>query len=261
MSCLRIVWHQQEPEWEKPDRNLELLTELAPLSGECDVWVLPEMFATGFTMNPNLAHSGSKSLNWMVELARERKMVVAGSLAFLSEMGPVNRFFWVQPDGILAYYDKRNLFELAGEPRYYKRGDTQLVLTFQGWKIALFVCYDLRFNTWMYRRKNFNYDLALVVANWPERRSRAWKTLLSARAIENQSFVLGVNRVGLDGNGLLYSGDSRLVGPLGESVFENKAFESGNSGATIDLGYLNEVRRRFPFWTGEIDEGTTIINQ
>jgi predicted amidohydrolase len=105
----------------------------------------------------------------------------------------------------------------------------------------------------MYRRPHFNYDLALVVANWPERRSRAWKTLLAARAIENQSSVLGVNRVGTDGNGLLYSGDSRLMGPLGESVFENNPFEVSNEKAEIDLAHLESLRRRFPFWTGGLD--------
>jgi predicted amidohydrolase len=253
MSRLRIVWHQQEPEWEKPDRNLEVLTAMAPLAGDCDVWVLPEMFATGFSMNPNSAKSGSKALEWMIEMAKDRKTVVAGSLAFISERGPVNRFFWVQPDGSQAFYDKRNLFALAGETKYYIPGDARHVLTFRGWKIALFVCYDLRFNAWMYRREKFNYDIAIIVANWPERRSRAWKTLLSARAIENQSFVLGVNRVGVDGNGLLYSGDSRLIGPLGEPIVEANPFEPGNSGATLELDYLIDIRRRFPFWTGDLD--------
>ena len=253
MSQLRIAWHQQNPEWENPDRNLKQLTAVAPQPGTCDVWVLPEMFATGFTMKTNLAASGVDALHWMQQLAKDRHFSVAGSLAFPAEQGPVNRFFWVNPDGRYTHYDKRNLFELAGEPNHYAAGNTRVLLSFQNWNIALFVCYDLRFGPWMYRRPHFNYDLALVVANWPERRSRAWKTLLSARAIENQAYVLGVNRVGTDGNGMLYSGDSRLLGPLGESVLENKAFEDSNARATLNLNELQEVRRRFPFWTGEID--------
>ncbi len=253
MSRLQIAWHQQDPEWERPDRNLSALSVLAPLAGECDVWVLPEMFATGFTMNPDMANSGLEALEWMHQMAKDRGMVLAGSLAFPGLDGPVNRFFWVAPDGSQMHYDKRNLFELAGETKQYKPGNTRLLFRYRGWNIALFVCYDLRFGGWMYRRPHFNYDLALVVANWPERRSRAWKTLLAARAIENQSYVLGVNRVGTDGNGLLYSGDSRLMGPLGESVFENNPFEVSNEKAEIDLAHLEALRRRFPFWTGGLD--------
>ena len=173
-----------------------------------------------------------------------------GSLAFGVGLDP----FLQNPDGKTIYYDKRNLFELAGETMHFIPGNKRILLSFRGWNIALFVCYDLRFGAWMYRRPHFNYDLAVVVANWPERRSRAWKTLLSARAIENQCYVLGVNRVGTDGNGLLYSGDSRLIGPLGDSVAENKPFEEANAEARLDLAELHEVRRRLPFWTGGIDD-------
>jgi len=254
MSVLRIAWHQQNPEWEKPEINLQTLTDVAPRLGECDVWILPEMFATGFTMNLEMAKSGLHALEWMKQMAKEREMVLAGSLAYPGAGGPVNRFFWVNSRGEAVHYDKRNLFELAGETKHFMAGNQRVLLSFRGWNIALFVCYDLRFGAWMYRRPHFNYDLALVVANWPERRSRAWKTLLSARAIENQCYVLGVNRVGTDGNGLLYSGDSRLIGPLGDSIIENKVFEAENGKAVIDLEELQEVRRRFPFWTGGLDE-------
>lgn len=254
MSVLQIAWHQQNPIWEQPELNLRALSAAAPREGECDVWILPEMFATGFSMNLEMANSGPQALDWMRQMAKERGMVLAGSLAYLAENGPVNRFFWVNPDGKTVYYDKRNLFELAGETAHFIPGNKRVLLSFRGWNIALFVCYDLRFGAWMYRRPHFNYDLALVVANWPERRSRAWKTLLSARAIENQCYVLGVNRVGTDGNGLLYSGDSRLIGPLGDSVAENNPFEEANAEARLDLAELHELRRRLPFWTGGIDE-------
>ena len=255
MSSLRIVWYQQDPVWEQPVQNLSELELAAPTRETCDVWVLPEMFASGFSMNPAVAGSGEMALEWMKKLANSRGYVVAGSLAYLEGAKMVNRFFWIEPQGEIAMYDKRNLFAFAEEDVHYTAGNARVMVHYKGWNIALFVCFDLRFGVWMYRRPKFNYDLALVVANWPERRSRAWKTLLAARAIENQSYVLGVNRSGKDGQGMLYSGDSRLVGPLGEVVELHQPFEVGNKKAELNLSHLISVRDRFPFWTGAIDEG------
>lgn len=255
MNSLRIVWHQQDPLWEQPDHNLSQLELAAPTAEACDVWILPEMFASGFSMNKRVAESGEMALEWMKNLAKTRGYVVAGSLAFLTGKKAVNRFFWVEPQGKVVLYDKRNLFAFAEEDLHYAPGNSRVMVHYKGWNIALFVCFDLRFGMWMYRRPQFNYDVALVVANWPERRSRAWKTLLAARAIENQSYVLGVNRSGKDGEGILYSGDSRLVGPLGDVMEFHRSFEVGNKCAELKLSQLISIRERFPFWTGAMDEG------
>lgn len=254
MSSLRIVWHQQAPIWEQPEQNLAQLELAAPPDETCDVWILPEMFASGFSMNPAVAESGEMALTWMKHLAKSRGYVVAGSLAFLIGNKAVNRFFWVEPQGKIVFYDKRNLFSFAKEDAHYSPGNERVMVRYKGWNIGLFVCYDLRFGVWMYRRPKFNYDLALVVANWPERRSRAWKTLLAARAIENQSYILGVNRSGKDGQGVLYSGDSQLMGPLGEIITSHQPFAVGNKSAELNLKHLISVRERFPFWTGGIDD-------
>jgi len=216
------------------------------------VVVLPEMFATGFSMRPELFAEtmDGETVQWMHRLARELRIILTGSLMIREGDAFYNRLLWVLPNGHMGHYDKRHLFGYAGEDQHYTPGRERFVASVNGWRVLCLVCYDLRFPVWsrqQYTESGYEYDAILYVANWPERRNTAWKTLLQARAIENQCYVIGVNRVGEDGNGIYHSGDSMVVDPLGEVLY-HKAHEEDQFTFTLDRDHLNAVREKLPFW-------------
>ncbi len=212
MANLRVSLVQTDLVWEDPAANCAALEEkLSDLAGKTDVIVLPEMFATGFSMTPNGAEIGKgPALQWMQLQANRLGVLVVGSLKVKHQNAFFNRLYAVHPDGTFTSYDKRHLFRMGAEHEFYQSGDKQVIVSYKGWNLALFICYDLRFPVWS-RNVGMAYDAAIYVANWPAPRANAWRTLLQARAIENLSYVIGVNRVGTDANALDYAGDSLLV--------------------------------------------------
>jgi omega-amidase len=216
------------------------------------VVILPEMFSTGFTMKPAaLAETmDGETVQWMKRMAIQKKIIVTGSIIIQEGGQFFNRLIWMQPDGNYGYYDKRHLFAYAEEDRYFSAGSQRLIASVNGWRINLLICYDLRFPVWSRQAANgaeeAEYDMLIYVANWPERRSTAWKTLLKARAIENQCYVIGVNRVGKDGNDLNYTGDSMVVDAMGEVLYE-KAHEEDVFTITLDKESLQAIRNKIPF--------------
>ena len=219
MEPLRVTLIQQALCWENRDANLrEFSALIAPLAGTTDLIVLPEMFTTGFTMAPQgvAEEMDGPSVVWMQEQAALTGAVLTGSLVIRDEGCYYNRLIWMYPNGEMCWYDKRHLFTLAGEHRHYRAGDQRLIAHWKGWRICPLVCYDLRFPVWS--RNDHAYDLLIYVANFPARRSYAWSQLLIARAIENQVYTLGVNRIGEDGNGHSYSGDSALIDYEGQVI-------------------------------------------
>lgn len=244
---LNITLLQSDMVWEDKQANLAHYEQLIAFAKDKEVVVLPEMFSTGFSMAPErLAEPMSgPSVQWMKNMARQHRCILTGSLIIENEGKYFNRLLWVQPDGNLGYYDKRHLFGYADEDKHYSPGERRLIAQVKGWRICLMVCYDLRFPVWS---RNFDnaYDVLIYVANWPERRSLAWKTLLQARAIENQSYVIGVNRVGKDGNDIIYSGDSSVFGPLGETIWQQH-LEAAVHTVTLDREKLLDTRSHYPF--------------
>lgn len=216
-----------------------------------DLIVFPEMFQTGFGMNTEkLAETmKGKSVQWLCEKARKYNAAVVASLMIVEEGKCFNRMVFVFPDGMVSHYDKRKLFTFSREEHYFHPGNEKVIVEYKGWKILLQVCYDLRFPE-IQRNKvdkgNYDYDLMINVANWPEQRITHWKTLLQARAIENQAYVIGVNRVGKAVNKLNYTGDSMVVSPLG-NVQKTKAFEEGVINDEIEAKILKETREKLPF--------------
>ncbi|HEU4632413.1 MAG TPA: nitrilase-related carbon-nitrogen hydrolase, partial [Flavisolibacter sp.] len=207
MSKLTITLIQADLRWEDKEANLKMLEEkINSIKGSTQVVVLPEMFSTGFSMKPEqLAETMEDStVQWMKKIAADKKIILTGSIIIKEAGNYYNRLLWMLPNGQFGQYDKRHLFAFAGEDQHYTGGTQRLIASVNGWKINLLVCYDLRFPAWARqqfdRNQDFEYDVLVYVANWPERRSIAWKTLLQARAIENQCYVIGVNRVGKDGN-------------------------------------------------------------
>jgi predicted amidohydrolase len=264
MSALTITTIQPDLLWEDKIANLRRLEEkILSIPGNPEVVVLPEMFSTGFSMRPEaLAEPmDGPAIGWMREIAARRKIILTGSLIIEAGGQFFNRLIWMLPNGQYGCYDKRHRFGFAGEDEHYTAGQKRLIASVNGWRILLLVCYDLRFPVWSRQTPDgiaaptvpptgepgLEYDCIVYVANWPERRSLAWKTLLQARAIENQSYVVGVNRVGNDGNNIAHSGDSMIIDPLGEILYHGSGKEEVHS-ETLRKEKLAEVRNRFPFW-------------
>ncbi len=250
MPDLTVSLLQAAPFWEDIPRNLDLFGEKIRALKKEQIVVLPEMFNTGFSMNAKeLAEKmDGPTVQWMKILARQQAVILTGSLIIEEKGHYFNRQLWVLPNGAIAYYDKRHLFSYAGEDQYYTAGKKRLVAQVKGWKIGLFICYDLRFPAWMRQGKEpgARYDLLIIGANWPDTRIAAWDTLLKARAIENQCFVAGVNRIGRDGYGLDYNGHSAFYDPLG-----NEIQGAGNRETCLQQVLKKEiitsVREKFPF--------------
>jgi omega-amidase len=257
MRPLTITLMQQELAWEDPETNRNRFRALIEsLEKPTQLVVLPEMFTTGFSMQPErwAESMDGPSVQWMKTVAAKNRIILTGSLMVKERDHYYNRMIWMLPNGSYGHYDKRHLFGYAGEDEHYAPGQKRVIASVNGWKVNLQVCYDLRFPVWARNRMiededgntGPEYDLLLYVANWPERRSTAWKTLLQARAIENQCFVAGVNRVGNDGNNVYHSGNSMLVDPLGEIV-HHVADKPDVSTFTLQPQKLEEVRSKLPF--------------
>jgi len=249
MPDLTVTLIQTELDWEDVAANLRRFDRLIDsLRVATDLIVLPEMFTTGFSMNAAaLAENmNGRAVGWLRETARRTAAAVVGSIIVVDAGRFYNRLCWASPDGELATYDKKHLFRYAGEDRVFAAGDAPILVTLKGWRIRPFVCYDLRFPVWT-RNTNRTYDLALFVANWPQRRAEHWKVLLQARAIENQSYVIGVNRIGTDGNGLYHSGDSSVIDPAGNILFRS-AHAPCIFTLSLERDRLDDYRQRFPAW-------------
>ena len=243
---LRVTLVQAELAWQDPAANRHrLAAHFRGLVGHTDLVVLPEMFSTGFSMAAaELAEDmDGPTIDWMREEAAALGCVIAGSLIVRDGGRCHNRLVWARPDGSLEHYDKRHLFRLAGEQEHYAAGSRRLVVALKGWRVCPMICYDLRFPVWS--RSRGDYDLLLYVANWPQRRALAWSTLLRARAIENQSYVVGVNRIGKDGNGTAYAGDSVALDFLGQPLSSEGGGDRVET-AVLDLESLRAYRESFP---------------
>jgi len=249
MQDLRVTLVQSGIEWHDPEANLARFGGLiGSLAEATDLVVLPEMFTTGFIMQARdyAEDMAGRTVTRLREWARNIDADIAGSLIVGEGGRYFNRLVWAKPDGRIVTYDKRHLFRMAGEQSVYSAGTGKPVIELRGWKLRPFICYDLRFPVWSRNVKN-EYDAAVFVANWPEQRARHWSALLRARAIENQCYVIGVNRVGTDGNGPAYAGGSTVIDYEGKAIFENKD-EEGARTVVLLYDLLDEYRSSFPAW-------------
>ena len=247
MENLRITLVQSSLFWEDKHANLKHFeTLLKPLAKQTDLIVLPEMFTTGFSMNTlDLAESMSgATVKWLQKQADLLSSAIMASCIISDNGQYYNRLIWVEPDGEIQYYDKRHLFSFANEHQHYTAGEKHLLIKYKGWKIMPLICYDLRFPVWS--RNTLDYDLLIYIANFPQKRRFAWKQLLTARAIENQAYTVGVNRIGEDGKGIAYAGDSRLLSFSGETLLDLKSKEHITN---ITLSYTEQqvFRKQFAF--------------
>ncbi|HEY0895151.1 MAG TPA: nitrilase family protein [Sphingobacteriaceae bacterium] len=249
MSTLKITTFQAYLFWENTEKNLQNLgLRLSSIREKTDLIVLPEMFNTGFTMNADrLAEEmGGRSMQWMNEQARKFDSVVTGTLIIRENGNFYNRLIWMRPDGTYEYYDKRHLFSLAREEETFTAGDKKLFVELNGFIIRPIICYDLRFPVWLRNTRDESYDMLLLVASWPERRSHHWRTLIPARAVENQAYVVAVNRVGHDGNEIYHSGDSMCIDPNGKVVYYKPNDEDLYT-FSINKAEVTRARQDFPF--------------
>jgi len=245
---LNVTLVQASLAWQDPATNRRRLGELiGARPGATDLIVLPEMFTTGFTMDPapNAETMDGPSVAWLADLARSHDVTICGSLVIGQDGRFHNRLLWMSPSGECRHYDKRHLFRMAGEHERYTAGTRRELMRLKGWRICPLICYDLRFPVWS--RGADAFDLQLFVANWPAARSSAWRTLLPARAVENQCYCVGVNRVGTDGNGIAYAGDSLVADYLGNVMAHLGAAESVMT-VTLDGAALASYREKFPAW-------------
>ncbi len=249
MSRLNVALVQSRLRWREPAENRSHLAGLMDAAGTADLYVLPETFTTGFLGDSRDDDEGmdGETVQWMRAEAATRGGAICGSAVISDAAGRRNRFLFVTPEGAVHHYDKRHLFSYAGEDRRYVAGDQRVLFDHAGWRICPQICYDLRFPVWC--RSRDDYDLLIFVANWPSPRVSAWDALLRARAIENQCYVVAVNRVGEDGKGAAYPGHSAVYDPLGEVLVEPWGEESVRSVA-IDLERVRTVRADFPFCRG-----------
>jgi len=245
MQDLTVSFVQDLLSWHDPITNRAQFAERIRELPESDLIVLPEMFNTGFTSEAKTqaeTHQGT-TVEWMRQMAEEQNAVVVGSLIIKDGAHYYNRLIWMRPDGSKETYDKRHLFRMAGEHQHFSEGKQRLVVELKGWYVCPLICYDLRFPTWS--RNTEGFHLLLYLANWPSIRRGHWHTLLAARAIENQCYVAGVNRIGSDDRNIDYCGDSCIIDPLGETLVDAKDLAGGFSG-TLDYHELHCYRERFP---------------
>ena len=248
MENLKVTTFQGYLFWENIDKNLQnITTRLSAIREKTNLIILPEMFSTGFSMEAKkLAEPmDGRTMKWMHATAKAYNCVITGSIIIEENGNCYNRLIWMRPDSTYEYYDKRHLFAMGKEDHSYTPGNTKLVVELNGWMVCPMICYDLRFPVWM-RNVNEEYDLLIVVANWPERRNAHWRALLAARAIENQSYVIGVNRVGHDGNEVYHSGDSTCLDPNGNVVYYKRDEEDLYT-FTIIADEVKSSRRALPF--------------
>ena len=260
---LRVSMVQSHIIWEDRNENLGYYGELLRrISGKTDLAVLPETFSTGFTMNiePLADEADGITVNTIKKWAADYKMAVAGSFIAKDNGKYYNRAFFITSEGDSLFYDKRHLFQMGHEDQYFTAGDKRLVVSYRGWNICLLVCYDLRFPVWS-RNVNNEYDLLIYCANWPEARKKVWKILLQARAIENMSYVCGVNRVGIDGKGFTYRGDSLIISPKGKKLADAGKREEVTRTVSLSMDEVSELRSKFPAWKDADDFTINLKNQ
>jgi omega-amidase len=254
MNSLAVTTIQTHLHWHDPVANRLILAEKIAQAPPASLVVLPEMFTTGFSMAAaNYAEPmDGPTLAWMRERAATHRLALCGSLMVAEGGCYFNRFVFVLPNGHVGCYDKRHLFALAGEHQVYTAGHKKLLASLDGWKINPQICYDLRFPVWSRQTATVAngaapYDVLVYVANWPEPRRQAWRLLLQARAIENQCYVVGVNRIGQDGNGHHYTGDSLVIDPLG-AILHDAGSSEGVATTLLSAHQLQTVRTKLPFW-------------
>lgn len=259
MTTLKIALLQPDIHWKSPEMNRAMFDELFSLqAAKADVFVLPEMFTTGFVSDPaSIAeHPDGPTFQWMKNSAARFGCAIAGSIVISENNNYYNRFFWVNPDGSHYSYDKRHLFSLGNENLAYSAGKEQVIFEYKGWKIKPLICYDLRFPVWArnsFTQGEFGYDILLLTANWPASRKLHWRQLILARAIENQCYAVGVNRRGKDGNGWQYAGGSTLATPDGKWLPEREDGDSDVIFVELSKTELTQYRKAFPFaqdWDG-----------
>ncbi|NOR28727.1 MAG: amidohydrolase [Lutibacter sp.] len=247
MQHLKVALIQTDIVWQNAEQNrLQFFKKINAITETVDVIVLPEMFTTGFSMQPQkIAETmQGETVKWMQKLAFETQAAITGSVIICEDNKYYNRFLFVHPSGEINKYDKRHLFTLAGEDKVYASGTEKLIVTYKGWRICPLICYDLRFPVWS--RNMENYDVLLYVANWPKARIEAWDTLLKARAIENMCYSIGVNRVGTDGNNLAYNGHSSVYNCLGKEQ-NNVNSEEETVIITLNKNHISETRSKLNF--------------
>lgn len=249
MNDLKVTIIQSAIHWEDADANLDAFTNamLGIVVGSTDIIVLPEMFTSGFTMNASRVAEGmdGKAVAWMRAQAAKKKCVITGSLVIKENDKYYNRLVWMKPDGTCETYDKRHLFRMGEENNTYSAGTKRLIVEYKGWKICPMICYDLRFPVWS-RNTGNAYDLLIYVANWPDVRSYPWRQLLIARAIENQAYVVGVNRIGVDGNDMAHSGYSAVIDPRGQIISSTKPHKPSVELVALSGQALEDFRKNFP---------------
>jgi omega-amidase len=246
---MKITIVQPETIWEDKQANFINITKLVRKhSGKTDIVVLPEMFATGFTMNAEILAEKvtGATISWMTDLSVKGNFAVCGSFIFRSANKYYNRFAFVTAQQDLIIYDKRHLLSLAGENEIYSCGKIRKIFNYKDFRFLPLICYDLRFPVWC--RNRGDYDVMICVASWPDIRSDAWNSLLKARAIENQCYVVGVNRTGTDNDGLKYAGDSVVIDPLGKILGKINEYEEGSAAIEISLSELRNFREKFSVW-------------
>jgi omega-amidase len=244
---MRISLVQQDIIWEDKAANLKRLDEMIlPLLKNTDLVVLPEMFNTGFSMNPDGLGEmmRDETFNWMKNTAVKGNFGLCGSYIVAENNHYYNRFVFVSPQDEVWQYDKRHLFRMAGEEKSFTQGTGRVIFSFRDMRILPLICYDLRFPVWS--RTRSDVDLIIYSANWPESRKGVWNTLLKARAIENQCYVAGVNRTGTDGNGINYSGESAIIHPYGDSIITADSDRECTITGEISIPFLSEFRKKFP---------------
>lgn len=252
MQNLKVTIVQSDLVWEDPRQNLDNFDKkLSELKDSQDIVVLPEMFNTAFCLEPRFCAEDMNglSVNWMTKKALELNCCITGSILVKENEKFFNRLIWATPQGILATYDKRHLFRFAGEHTVFSPGVSKTIVTCKGWNILPLVCYDLRFPVWSmntYSDGQYAYDCIIYVANWPEKRRHAWLSLLVARAIENQAYVIGVNRIGTDGNGISHSGDSVVIDPRGSVVLSVPSNTEAVESFILDPKEVTSLREHFP---------------
>jgi predicted amidohydrolase len=264
MENIDIASLQMDIKWGSVEENLASIDSYFIESPQADIYLLPETFATGFVTNKArltevvTQNNLDKILDSMKRWSANKKAWVGGTAFVLNGDRYRNRFFMIGPSGEIISYDKRHLFGIAGEADYFKGGGSRVVLNIKGWRLMLTVCYDIRFPVWLRQQSvngEYEYDGILVPANWPESRQDAWVTLLKARAMENQCYVVGVNRIGVDGFGSNHIGGSSTIGPKGDVLAEFKHPKRGWISTTLDAIHLSAVRKRYPF-IGDADSFT-----
>ncbi|WP_025742470.1 nitrilase family protein [Aquimarina pacifica] len=248
-QTLRLALIQSHLAWENPVQNRAVFTQkINSIPKKVDLIILPEMFTTGFTMNVGLMaeEMEEKTMSWLKKMSLQKECAIIGSFIASQNGNYYNRLIFMKPDGDYTIYDKRNLFTLAQEEKVFTPGKDRVTITYKNWKIRPLICYDLRFPVWS--RNTSAYDLLIYIASWPKLRIAAWDTLLKARAIENMSYCVGLNRVGLDGKGYEYNGHSGIYDVLGNSLLEENPIEKETIiYATLDKSHVQNTRKKLSF--------------